>query len=303
MPFRQNTPPPAEPPPPSTGEADRWLASELRKRRLRIGAMVGVLALAVTGPFMYIGYKSFQEGRARKARLDADKLTEQEEHELKGSIDDARASLSARDEKWADVMAVGALRGLEPGDYRCPTAPMAPTRTAGDAYSQYGSIDLNYFGNAGYKVREREDGPGSDPEAASVRAHLDRLAKDLKAARKDDLAFVRAVRAGTHFTGKRSVVVIAEDHHAATVVGTGVNLTYAGGTLSGRAYQYDHGKQAIVCVGDIDVRNSSTVDIHYMGRGYGDDFAQRSALEHALERDLELEVRRALSAELRAVSR
>jgi hypothetical protein len=301
MPFRQNAPPPVPPPPPSTGDADRMLAGELRRRRWRVGGIIGVVVFLCAAPFAYIAYKEFRENMAHKARVDAEKLTEQEEHELAAGIAQAKDALGARQEKWADAMRTGALTGFEPGTRRCPTAPSAPTRTAGDSYAQYGSVDLGYFGDASHTVRDREDPAGNDPEVGYVRSTLKRLEAEPKKARKDDLKLVRQVLSGTYFANKRSIVVVAEDRHAATVVGTGLTLSYAGGTLSGRAYQYDHGKQAVVCVGDIDVRNSSTVDIHYMGRGYGDESAQRAALEGALKRDLEIETRIALAGALRTV--
>lgn len=287
MPFRQNA---APPPPPSTGDAERMLAAELRRKRLRLGAIIGFIAFACTAPILYAGYRSARESMWRRAEQKKLELTEQEEHELAGSIQAAQASLSARDEKWADATAMSALAGIGPGARWCPTAPSAPARTAGDSYE--------YFAGAGYTVRDKEDAPGGDPEAASVRQRLARLSTEKKA-KRDDLDFVRSVLSGSYFVGKRTVVVIADDRHTATVVGAGLTLSYAGGTLTGRAYQYDHAKQKVVCAGDIDVRNSSEVDIHYLGRGYGDESAQRTALERALERDLALEARRAIAEELR----
>ncbi|AKU99064.1 hypothetical protein AKJ09_05728 [Labilithrix luteola] len=72
------------------------------------------------------------------------------------------------------------------------------------------------------------------------------------------------------------------------------------GTLRGRAYVYRSDTRGIVCVADIDVRNSPSIDIRYRELATAVDNSNRTeAAEQRLVRDLDVQIRRALAAELR----
>jgi hypothetical protein len=307
-PFRQNA---APPPPPSTDGFEAEFEAQLRSKRRRLAALVVVGLCVVLSPFFVIFYRSVSAGLAHKEferkYEEAHRLTDAEKRELDAGLATAAAALEKRERTWADRTYASALGDVEPGGGRCHLAPSAPTITAADSYVKYGSIDLYYMGSARYRTVPGGASLGPSSELRSARGKLDDVRTRVATGKadRDDLERVRGLISGRYFEDLQETVVVSTRYKAPSPYGGPGG--YEGGELAGRAYLYDHDAERIVCVGDIDAESSESVGVQYMTQGYGAglgeyDPARTTALKGALERDMEMQIRRAIASELRAVS-
>jgi hypothetical protein len=273
-------------------------AFERATRRSRT-IKIALTLLVVGSPLLYVGYKNYakraQIAERREAYERAIALTDADRTELTAAIARTRKSIEDAAREFVNETTAAKLDALEDSGQPCHHGGLrGPTMGAGESYVKFGSIDLNYFGNARYRVVA----PGTTvtPRVSGELATLDDIAKQLaeNKADKNDLDRVRRM--------ERSLdddLFVVGEMKPATVLAD----TYLPGQLSGFAYLYSYGEGRVVCFSALAVQNSETVEIRYRTTTPGDpiDYNRSAAAREVLARDLEVQVRTAIAARLHAV--
>lgn len=102
--------------------------------------------------------------------------------------------------------------------------------------------------------------------------------------------------------GSFEALVLVSDEKPPVSTGDG---TFTPGALRGRAYVYDHGAGRVVCAGDVDTASSTSVPVRFRAQEMNvldADFQRNLAAPKALERDLEAQLRRAITTQLKRVA-
>jgi hypothetical protein len=270
----------------------KQLQAQRRRSRVIIVAFLCVLGI---GPLVPIGWQYYQ----RWKEAQAEKLTPDEAKELRRYLDRMSQERESCDKAWQE--ATGGIDSLKIAEGPCEASLMAPTPEAAKSYVEYGSIDGNYFGSwslhlvrGGAPIGESSSCAFSEWEAKQTRERLDRGDAD-----KDTLAWARraVLRPGR---GYQVVVLVASESKP---MKTGDS--FIPGAISGRAFVYSDELRRFVCGGPIDAMSSPNVNIRYtyMKDNFLDkDYKAASAGQAALARDLEVQVRRAISEQLHDIS-
>lgn len=280
-------------------DVEAFARSTRRKRQVRFA----ILGAIIASPFIYLGVTCKQKQDridARRAEREAALvLSDAERSELEATVARARATVAATRERWAQDTSPDALAAIQPGDAPCRIGLRAPTLEAADSYIKHGSIDVNYFGNVVYRTYPAGAAPGADTLASTARA-IDEVAGKLAAGKADRRDRDRLARLDRY-----AVFVMAERQTAPLVTATSAGFgDYLPGELVGRSYVYSFRANAIVCAAALSVRSPDTIaiDFSYMQGNYLDhEYKKEQAAKAALDRDLDVRVRRALATQLRAV--
>lgn len=312
-PYRE--PSPATVDPTADGDFEAEFHKKLARRRALLMGLLGVGVLVVASPFLYIALGVYRAEDRERAHAKASQLSDAQVAELGDLLDRAGPLLTAREADFRAAIPSDDLERLQPGDGTCSDAPQAPTASAASSYSEYGSIDGNYFGNASYTlVGVTSDRNTLDlrrlyeaPRVATLnelsltsgaRATVERVrgSNAKREATKADLEELRVLSSGS--SAKLTFVVVRE--LTEPLVDSAGKGTYVGATLRGRAYVYRTDLRRIACVGDIDVHNSPSIDIRYQAPANGLPTSNRTdAAQVTLQRDLDIQIRRALATDLR----
>jgi hypothetical protein len=266
---------------------------QAQRRRSRV-IIVGFLCLLGIGPFVPIGWQYYQRWKEDQAN----KLTAAEAQELRGYLDRMSRERESCDQAWQSAR--DQIDSLKVSEAPCNASLMAPTSEAAKSYVEYGSIDGNYFGSWSLRlIRKEPIGESSacafsDWEAKQTRERLDRGDAD-----KDTLAWARraVVRPGRGY----QVVVLVSDESKPMKTGN----SFIPGRISGRAFVYSDELRRFVCGGPVEAMSSPNVNIRYsyMKDNFMDqEYKSASAGQAALGRDLEVQVRRAVSEQLHSIS-
>ncbi len=272
-------------------EVEAYERATKRKRVISVTIAVAI----VSSPLLYLFWRTYQEHHAYNVR-EAEyrkslELDDAQRSELRRMLATSKATLDEARAAWKKAVAPDALDALEVNDNGCDVQLDAPSIDAANSYSQYGSIDGNYFGDLSYTTYATASAIGANPQLDGIDRTLAEIATKLEHddADKDDLDRARRALAPDHtvfLIGERTEPVVLSDK-------------YIPGTLVGTAYVYDFGRHRIVCMGAIDARNSSSIDIRY---SYNEmnvldkDTQERSAARSTLARDLDIEIRRNIAA-------
>jgi len=186
-----------------------------------------------------------------------------------------------------------ALAALTVTDERCH----APLDASAVGRSNTKTLDTKYF--QVWTVRRVKAGApigasrGCDPWEDAL--DLARTARSRSAlATVDRSAHAKAI-------GSFEALVFVSDEKAPVSTGGG---TFTPGALRGRAFVYDYGAGRVVCAGDIDTASSESVPVRYRYHEMNvldEEWKRNLAAPKALERDLEAQLRRAITTQLKRV--
>jgi hypothetical protein len=272
-------------------------AFERATRRSRTIKIVLVF-LVVCSPLIYLGYKNYakraeiQERRDAYAREIA--LTEADKTELTAAIPRARKSIVDAGNRFVNVVTPAALEALEDEGQPCPYHITGPSMGAGESYIKYGSIDMNYFGNASYRLYA----PGAPivPPIDDDLATIDEIAKRFatKQADKNDLARVKRLE-----RSMEDFLFVVGEQKAPTILSD----SYIPGQLTGFAYLYSWSANRVVCFTSLAAQNREQIEIEYsamVGNALDEQMKKNDAAKAVLERDLQVQIRTAIAARLHA---
>jgi hypothetical protein len=275
-------------------EVEAFERATRRSRTIKITLML----LVVCSPLIYLGYKNYakraeiQEHRDAYAREIA--LTAADKTELTAAIPRARKAIEAAGNTFVNVVTPTALDALEDAGQPCPYRITGPSMGAGESYIKYGSIDMNYFGNASYRLYA----PGAPltPPIADDLATLDDIAKRfaMKKADKNDLARVQRLE-----RSMEDLLFVVGEMQAPALLSD----SYIPGQLTGFAYLYSWSAARVVCFTSLAVQNHEQIEIEYshMEGNYLDAERKKAdAAKAVLERDLIVQIRTAIAARLHA---
>jgi hypothetical protein len=269
----------------SEEELLRQLAAQRRRgRRL----LIGFLALLLVGPFVPIAWGYFRRWREEQAyRLDA-----KEAAELRRLLDQNRGERASCQNAWR--AACEKVEQLEPGPYPCNASLLAPADFSARSYVESGSIDGNYFGSWSLRLVRPGESLGDSSSCVGQEWAADELRKRLERgeADKDDLARARRT-SGQRERGYQVLLLVRDERKP-----TGLGETFIPGHVTGRAYLYSDGDRRFLCAGDVEAANSKDVKINYtymQGNFLDQEMKSREAAKASLERDLQVQLRRAVA--------
>jgi hypothetical protein len=277
-----------------TNEVEAFERATRRSRHIKIG----LVFLVVCSPLIYLGYRNYakraeiQEHRDAYAREIA--LTAADKTELAAAIPRARKAIEDAGNAFVNVVTPATLEALEDSGQPCPYRVSAPSMGAGESYVKYGSIDMNYFGNASFRLYA----PGAPikPPIAGDLGTLEEIAKRLaeKKADKNDLARVKRLERSMEdflfVVGEQRDPIVLSD-------------SYEAGQLSGFAYLYSWSAGRVVCFTSLAVQNRESIEIEYsamVGNVVDEMMKKNDAAKAVLERDLQVQIRTAIAARLHA---
>jgi hypothetical protein len=256
------------------GEIEEFARATRRARTIKIG-IVGLLVLS---PLIWVGYKNFAKrqeiAKHEEAYRERMKLTADEKAKLPGQIAELRTAVTEAIATFAAQVTPEKLDALEDAGADC-------------AYRvEPASADYHVYAQ----------GQTVTPRASYVIERLDEIAKRVTAGTADrsDLDTVwrygHSVERELFIIGTRTDPIVTAD-------------SYLPGTVTGFAYLYSYAKGKVVCFTSLAVQNSPAIDIaytHMEGNIVDEEMKKREAAEQKLSQDLDLNVRNALAARLRA---
>jgi hypothetical protein len=260
------------------------------KRWLWFALLLGVLA----APFGIVLYLHHKDRVASDDRRAADRPEEpldgQDRAELATTVAQTRAMLAAARKSWPTAVAADALAKIAPGTQPCAAPFAAPTPATVDRFVRDGTADPKVFAASAFRAYGA-DQPLRDGDLAEMAATVGAVDSRLKAgiAAPSDRAELANLAAFTTF------LVIDRDVQPALTSTKPVG--YVPGEVTGRAYVFSVRDARIVCAGAITARNpdpgapGSHLDVVRSARDARD----------VLHRELEVAIRTALAAGLRAV--
>jgi hypothetical protein len=287
-------------------DLERALRRSAQIRRFAVG---GVLALAVTLPFGWIfwdchkvnvandAYAAQEKAEREAAEAYANRpLTPAEVTRLDDLAGYIREDTRAMRASWQAATDPDALAAVIGGDSPCATGMRPPTLEAADSYVKYGSIDGNYFGDTSVEVYDAGTALPThwlDERVATAEMIVKHVHAGMHA--RSDLEAAEHLGGGAPF-----VFVIATTHKSPVIL----EKTFMAGEIDGTAYAFDPASHAIACAGDVSVTNRSEIDVTYYTLDGSLDTSNRDRQARAmLERDLDVQLQRAVMASLRTVER
>jgi hypothetical protein len=282
-------------------EADQAIEEYNKQARRARKRRMAILALVVASPVLFIAYKAQRRFAAHaeyEAKVDAENtLSEAELDQLRAMIPALTKQIEASHAPFAAAttpellalidarLAAGATRG------RCPVYLQPPGPRAEEGWGDEGNVDPELVAPG---ARPRSS-PGTSA-ASTVAWVADHLAKD--EARRNDLDML------TRDSVLGPAVFVVGVRTAPLVHGLEPMLEYEPGKITGAAYVYDPVAQRVVCAGPIAVENGEHISIEYRAMKDNPLDAEQKAREAAraaLDKDLNVRLKRAIVASVKAV--
>lgn len=238
--------------------------------------MIGLLALVIASPFLYV----WNEKRQKQNRIDAQRERYAQAYQPAAPVDrtkldqaiaPVRQRFVAAREAWAAATTPDALAAVKPTDRPCEYAFVAPAENEVEGFVKYGNPDASYYTKGAFVTF----GAGEIPSDLQIRGPLREL----------DLINSEAqlAKLPTH------AVFVIIDKDVQPVPGTGKAFTP--GAVAGRSFVYSIAQAKLVCAGVVDVTNTPALETP----------PQDAQAKQMLFRDLEVQIRKALAAGLRAI--
>ncbi len=249
-----------------------------------------MFALVILSPLIWVIYKNVWVRKQIAVRKEAYQkeitLSEADKTELAASIVQARNVLEEDQRKFVVAMTPGALSQINGAEQPCPARMRGPTIEAGESYVKHGSIDMNYFGNADFRLFPREDAIDSWVHE-NVRV-VDGIAAKLTQGKADrrDLERVQKL-----VSSRGTELFVVGELRKGGATGD----SYTPSELTGRAYLYSNDEGRVVCVAPLNVRTNPTLVITYSHSVHNESVNKSAAADLQLERDLNVEIRRAIA--------
>jgi hypothetical protein len=279
---------------------DPAAAAFTRATRTRRTMLLGLVALGVASPFLIILYMQHRE----RAQIDA-RARDYEERvaestkplegaartELATGVQHRRNALEAAHQRWATMASPDGLRAVVPGNQPCPAAIRAPDEATATAYIRTGDMAPLAFDASAFKsfLADR-DHALPDDDLLWADGVLTALDKRLTAGRA--LATDQSQLA----TLDQPYTYVVIDNDVAPHITQTTPLTYTPGEVDGRAYVFSLTHARFVCAAAITARNTPS-DEHPK---FLDGVNTARGAEAVLHRELEVRLRQALAANLRA---
>lgn len=289
---------------------DPAAAAFARATRFKRWIRLGLLALVIASPFLYVFYTRHRDQvrrdeRRRAAEAEAaampveaprpsprssSGLTAQERTELAGMVAQLRASLAGARRSWAEAVAPAALARAVPGSRPCDVPIAAPPPNGVDSFVRDGIADPKAFEASDFYAYAAGD-PVRDEALERASSIVDNVDRRLAAGRagKGDREQLAGIAPHVAF-------VIIDRDVKPKITGAGAAATYVPGAVAGRAYVYSVRDAKIRCAGTIDARNAaSDAPGSYLE-------AVRAARDGGavLHRELEVRIRQAFATGLRS---
>ena len=279
-------------------EEFRQLRGARRRRRI---ITVSIIALLGMAPFLWIGSRYLVFWREEEEEVAKLRLTGEEKAELERLADKLGERASAGEAAWKAAATREALERVVVDEAPCDVTLQAPSIEAGKSYVQYGSIDGNYFGDWGLRLVRAGQEIGRCDDCASLRYQADAIREDLDRGRADRNTLERARRSAAGRGRDSSVVVLVDEEQQPA---GGLGGRFVPGRVRGRAFLYSGGRQRFICAADIEATSSFAVNTRYsyMKDNFLDQMNKAAqAVSTSLQRDLEMQVRRAVADALRQI--
>jgi len=272
-----------------------------RATRTKRWISLGALALVIGSPFLYVLYTRHRdrvEREDRRAAWDAEQkrleapptpLSQAEVTQLRAMVEKQRAQLAAARQGWATAVAPEALAALEPGTAPCPFTFQAPPTAAADTYIHDGTADPSGFGTDFIALRAGSGFPDQE---------LERDERTVE-------GVSRRVAAGTASAGDHELLkridpyipfVFIDKDIAADITATAPKMAYTPGEVTGRGYVFSILDGKVVCAARFDVKNTPSDP----PPAFLDGIRRAPDAKLALHRELEVRLRQAMAAGLRA---
>ncbi|MDP2304749.1 MAG: hypothetical protein Q8P18_01820 [Pseudomonadota bacterium] len=250
-------------------------------------------------PVVPLGWYAFRRYQESASEAEWQRLAPEELAAITMRVDALNVGHTACVEAWDRATKPEALSRLTPLDLACNAGLKPPTESAAQAYVSSGSIDGNHFG--AWSLRRIAPG---ERMAAPTCGRLGAEVAEARAALAGGVAdrdLLRQVNAVDESIEKATVVMLVAEIDTAPIVGSTMipgDTSFLPGHVLGRAYVYDGYSRAIVCSGEVEAANSAAdvVASYAYLEGSPSDRAgkSRDALASALDRDLEVQLRRVI---------
>lgn len=261
---------------------DPNIAAFTRSTNTKRYIMFGLLALVIASPFIYVWNSRRREHEkhvATAARFSTE-LSAEDRASIAKQIADARARYEPAIAAWDPAFTPEALAALEPGAKPCAFTFPAPKPEAAIKFVKYASVDRDYGpAFASYPANTKIDN-----RLERTQFTLDDLGRGL---RTDAVWRERVDRELGGLPGHVLIVVI--DKEIAPKAGGG--STFEPGQVVARAFVFGVAERKIICTGAIDVTNTPNLETP----------ANDRQAHETLYRDLEVQLRRGIAANLRAI--
>jgi hypothetical protein len=237
--------------------------------------MIGLLVAVIAAPFIYV----WNERREKQNKIDAQRSSYEtyrpaapvDRTKLDKAIVPVRQRFLAAQQGWAAATSPEALAAIKPTDKPCEYAFAAPTEKETESFVKYGNPDANYYTKGAFVTFAAGD-PVRDLQITGPLRELDTMISE------GQLALMP-----TH------AVLMIIDKEVEPVPASGKAFTP--GTVTGRSFVYSIAQAKLVCAGTVDVTNTPNVDTA----------PQDAQAKQMLFRDLEVQIRKAIAAGLRAI--
>lgn len=280
----------------SNPAAADFARSTRNKRYIRLAA----LALLIFAPFgivMYMRHQKRVKMEEYRQQYEApppepvktEPLADADRVAIMKLVADLRPLLQVAKESWPQVVAPQALGAIKPGTAPCSRVMQPPTQAAMDAYVRNGDGDPSFTSSDFYGY------PAGTPIPDFVVANALQTVKGIG----DRYVKNRAThfdRATLEAIPSTIAIVLIDKETQPEITGRGKKLTYTPGEVLGRAYVYSIRDAKMVCMGMIDAKNAAPDASPYLDAVRADQDPIGP-----LHREMEIRIREALVASLRAI--
>ncbi|HLL23092.1 MAG TPA: hypothetical protein VK427_13220 [Kofleriaceae bacterium] len=256
---------------------DPNIAAFRRSTMIRRWIMFGLLAIVLASPVLYVLYTQHQQHKRAEALYAASVSPEPMAAKHRPAIERAKASYAAARSAWPAATERSVLAALQPSERPCEYAFTAPSEEAKVRFVLYGDGSDASFQRSAF-VSYTHAGPIGDQRLAQAARRISLLER---VGGRDAPEVLRALP--TH------VVFLVIDREIEPAPGEGT--TYTPGEVAGRAYVFSVATRAVVCAGTVAVKNAPGLAPP----------PQDSRARDFLFRDLEIRLREAIAANLRAI--
>ena len=271
-------------------------AARNRKRLLYL--FVAGLLLVALYPVYSTVWRHYQHAQRQK-------LTSSEREDLERFLSALEGRAREDDQRWRQAVTRAALDNALPSEDPCPVRLSAPTLEAAESYVKHGSIDGNYYGN--WSIRYLREGaePGPCGDCRWLEQSVERVRQKVAAgeAKREDLSWARRRAESTRRSPPEVFLLVDHEEKGFVTAGMG-EATFTPSLLVGRAVVYGPDDGQFLCAADVRAQSSKDIPIYY--RYFAENpldqsFQASAAAQGALVRDLEVQVRRAISQNLRSL--
>ncbi|HSD88710.1 MAG TPA: hypothetical protein VLB44_14375, partial [Kofleriaceae bacterium] len=272
-----------------------------RSTRMKRWLSLGVLALVVGSPFLYVLYTRHRDRVEREERRDAweaeqkrlaappPPLSAAEVTQLKTMVEKQRAQLTGARQSWATAVAPDRLAALTASSAPCPFTFEPPPSADADRYIHEGTADPSRFGTDFIALRAGSAFPDQELERDEriVEGVSGRVAAGH--ANAGDHEMLKNIDPYIPF-------VFIDKDTPADITATAPKMTYTPGQVTGRGYVFSIPDGRVVCAATIDVKNPPSDP----PPAFLDGIRRAPDAKLALHRELEVRLRQAMATGLHA---